>query len=395
MSRLAHDALLRPTDIVDSDLGVGLVYPLDERFHRLDLWLADQAGGVAATDQLSVLRQVAEAVAYAHGNRVVHRGLTPHAVSVRPLPGHPPAVLVGDWQSAGAAGGPAITGLSSSGVTGLMGAADSASPAASQVDAAMNLGSVDADRRLAGAFQAPEGVWKRDADRVRLDVFALGALAYFVLAGRPAAADRASLRERLNRDNGLDLAADLPQVPAPVRALVLEVTLGISGVSHALTRAVREVLLGADPPVALTERAQQALAKARDEQIATVHPGGTVITRDTGDVRWWTWAGYRANATLAATFSELTDGLQRFDDASIRLRTDLTPAMWKAATGDAAGRLCLPDVDDRALAGLKFSEALPERLATATLAARLADLDSAVTVLGEPVRFVLGHDPEH
>ena len=67
--------------------------------------------------------------------------------------------------------------------------------------------------------------------------------------------------------------------------------------------------------------------------------------------------------------------------------------MWKAATADAGGRLCLPDVDDRALAGLKFSEALPERLATATLATGLADVDSAVTVLAEPVRFVAGHDP--
>lgn len=42
--------------------------------------------------------------------------------------------------------------------------------------------------------------------------------------------------------------------------------------------------------------------------------------------------------------------------------------MWKACTGDAAERLCLPEVDDRALSGLKFSEALPARLATATLA---------------------------
>ena len=80
------------------------------------------------------------------------------------------------------------------------------------------------DRRLAEAFQAPEGVWNRDADRVRLDVFALGALAYYLLAGRPAAADRAALRERLRRDNGLDLAADLPQVPSAVRALVLDAT---------------------------------------------------------------------------------------------------------------------------------------------------------------------------
>ena len=65
---------------------------------------------------------------------------------------------------------------------------------------------VDVDRRLAEAFQAPEGVWNKDAERIRLDVFALGALAYYVLAGRPAAADRAALRERLHRDNGLDLA---------------------------------------------------------------------------------------------------------------------------------------------------------------------------------------------
>ena len=66
--------------------------------------------------------------------------------------------------------------------------------------------------------------------------------------------------------------------------------------------------------------------------------------------------------------------------------------MWKAATGDAADRLCLPEIDERALAGLKFSEALPTRLATATLAARLADLTSAATVLGESVRFTLAEN---
>ena len=220
MSRLANDRLLRPRDMVDSELGVGLVYTLDEQFQRLDLWLADHAGGVSAETQLRLLRQVAEAVAYAHGNRVVHRGLTPHAVWV-----HQPAdgglrVLVGDWRSAGTVAGTGPTGLSGSGVTGLMGASDGDG----QAGAAMRPGAVDVDRRLAEAFQAPEGVWNKDAERIRLDVFALGALAYYVLAGRPAAADRAALRERLHRDNGLDLAADLPQVPSAVRALVLEAT---------------------------------------------------------------------------------------------------------------------------------------------------------------------------
>lgn len=106
------------------------------------------------------------------------------------------------------------------------------------------------------------------------------------------------------------------------------------------------------------------------------------------DLRWWTWAGHRANATLAATLSDLTDGVQRFDDTSIRLRSDLTIELWRAGTADATRRLCLPEVDDRALEGLKFSEALPHRLAVATLAARLADLEGAAAVLSEQIRFV-------
>jgi serine/threonine protein kinase len=228
MSRLANDRLLRPRDMVDSELGVGLVYPLDDRFQRLDLWLADHAASLSAAEQLALLRQVAEAVAYAHGNRVVHRGLTPHAVSVRPLPDGKVRVLVGDWQSAGAVAGSVLTGLSGSGVTGLMGASDAteteARLRAGRPSLVMRPGAVDVDRRLVEAFQAPEGVWNRDADRIRLDVFALGALAYFVLAGRPAAADRAALRERLHREGGLDLAADLPQVPSAIRTLVLEAT---------------------------------------------------------------------------------------------------------------------------------------------------------------------------
>jgi ATP-dependent helicase Lhr and Lhr-like helicase len=162
-------------------------------------------------------------------------------------------------------------------------------------------------------------------------------------------------------------------------------TAGTSGASFALSRSVRDVLLGADPASALTHRARRVLAELRDDQRGSVHPAGTVISRERDDVRWWTWAGFRANATLAATLSELTDGRQRFTDTHLRMRADLTHTMWQTATSDAAERLCLPEVDHDALIGLKFSEALPERLATATLAARLADTDAAATVLAEHV----------
>ena len=130
MSRLSHDGLLRPTDMVDGDLGVGLVYPLDERFQRLDLWLAGQDGGIPVADQLSILRQVAEAVQYAHANRVVHRCLTPHAVWVRRLDDGSIRAVVGDWQSSGAT--TSVPRSADAGVTGLLGAGEQTGPPGGQ-----------------------------------------------------------------------------------------------------------------------------------------------------------------------------------------------------------------------------------------------------------------------
>ncbi|MEV4210038.1 DEAD/DEAH box helicase [Micromonospora sp. NPDC049662] len=165
---------------------------------------------------------------------------------------------------------------------------------------------------------------------------------------------------------------------------------GWAGLGFELSRAMREVLLGTDPPVKLTQRAAKRLAQEREERSALVHPGGNVILRDRhgDDLRWWTWAGFRANATLAATLTEVVDPVQRFDDCQVRLRTNLTREEWRKLLADAEQRLCLPEVNKKALDGLKFSEALPERLALATLASRLADLDGATAVLQEPTRFV-------
>jgi ATP-dependent Lhr-like helicase len=164
---------------------------------------------------------------------------------------------------------------------------------------------------------------------------------------------------------------------------------GVGGASFALSRAARDVLLGADPPASLTERARQVLAELREDRSHLVHPGGTVIGQRGVDLRWWTWAGYRANAALVATISDLADEKQSFDDFSIRLRTDLTREMWRADIAGRLERLCLPEIDERALAGLKFSAALPHHLAVTTLANRLADIDTAARVLTEPTRYTI------
>ncbi|MET7767445.1 DEAD/DEAH box helicase [Nocardia sp. NPDC005366] len=165
-------------------------------------------------------------------------------------------------------------------------------------------------------------------------------------------------------------------------------SLGVRGLSAELTRAMRAVLLGEDPDVSLTRRALIALAEQREHRAGTVAADATLITSESGTVRWWTWAGYRANATLAASFDGVADPDQRPGDLAVRLRDDLTPQMWQAVSRSLdPDRLALPTVDPRAVAGLKFSALLPEHLAAASVAARLADFSGARLALSDPTRW--------
>lgn len=166
---------------------------------------------------------------------------------------------------------------------------------------------------------------------------------------------------------------------------------GIRGLSFALSRAMRDVLAGIDPPVGLTRRGRSLLDDLRaTRDIDAAHTDGTVVERSGDAVRWWTWAGFRANATLAATLESVVDPVQRLNDFSIRLRADLTAEIWRDAIADQRGRdgnVVLPKADERAMRGLKFSDVLPQNMAAATVSARLADVDGAAQVLSEPIRF--------
>ncbi|MEV0436791.1 hypothetical protein [Nocardia sp. NPDC050413] len=164
-------------------------------------------------------------------------------------------------------------------------------------------------------------------------------------------------------------------------------SIGLRGLSFELTRAIRDTLLGADPPVALTKRARGQLDDIRATRAVNVVSGdSTVIEREGEAVRWWTWAGFRANATLAASLPTVVDPTQRPNDFSIRLRPDLSVGLWRDAVAERRGPrsvLVLPIADERAARGLKFSDVLPDHLAAATVSARLADVDGARQVLSE------------
>lgn len=208
-SRLAHAGVLGPIDFVDAELGVGLVYPFDESERALDLWLTEQTGKVRIDQQLSIIRQTGDALAYAHQNRLVHRGLSPRAVMVVDRAGNL-RVQVGDWQTIGSTG--ENTSSAPDGVTSLF-LADAPSD-----------GAREPDRWLHEAFSAPEGAFDPAANRVKVDVFGLGALAFYVLSGTPPARTRAELQERLRTQNGLDVSIERPEVSPAMREAILQAT---------------------------------------------------------------------------------------------------------------------------------------------------------------------------
>ncbi|MBF6301576.1 DEAD/DEAH box helicase [Nocardia amamiensis] len=163
------------------------------------------------------------------------------------------------------------------------------------------------------------------------------------------------------------------------------------GASFAITRAIREVLLGAHPSgVALTKRAAATLEDLRVVRADQVTDGAFVIARDDrNEWRWWTWAGSRANRTLAAWAPDLVPARQRIGAEALRLHSDLSVADIRSGLTQlrTARNRPLPEIDTNALQGLKFTAALPPHLARATLAARITDPATALAVLGERTRI--------
>lgn len=153
-----------------------------------------------------------------------------------------------------------------------------------------------------------------------------------------------------------------------------------------LCRGIRSVVAGADIPATLTRRGESELASMR-ERFWWAADGETAVVRDGNDVRWWTFAGLRANAQLAEQLGDLTRGTRSHDNLSIQL-TDGTSArdvgdrvrqMRDVAAAPFAWPESARDVRP------KFTECLPEGVARTMLAARAGDPRSLTVCLGENV----------
>lgn len=169
---------------------------------RLDSYL-DLFGDRLSTEaRLELVRQLAEAVQYAHQRSLYHRALSARSIYVSARDdGSQPVLRIIDWQTA-ARDFDTTTGTSSLGNSSVTGEhlADSS------------------EVYLAPDFDAPY------ADPVDLDVFGLGSLTYFLLTGSPPATQRSALIDRLRENQGLRPSAVADGVSDELDELVFEAT---------------------------------------------------------------------------------------------------------------------------------------------------------------------------
>jgi ATP-dependent Lhr-like helicase len=155
-----------------------------------------------------------------------------------------------------------------------------------------------------------------------------------------------------------------------------------------VARGIRTVLCGTSPTgVEFSARAHERLAEARADQW-WAQPDVTTIVRDlNGKTLWWTFAGWKANLSLAAVAATagLRNSVNHLDDLAISLDAEAEiEALRSALQGYDPTELALaPWITDDAIDGLKFAECLPHERATALVASRLADPDSVKIVQTE------------
>jgi ATP-dependent Lhr-like helicase len=156
---------------------------------------------------------------------------------------------------------------------------------------------------------------------------------------------------------------------------------------------MRTVLVEGADAGHLSARAQTRLAQLQEE-FAGVRPDRTLFERGGSDdrERWWTFAGGRANAALAAGLER--EGIHTFglDDLSIGIRGPVGYERFGAACEAMAADLPVADPDPRALEGLKFSECLPHAMGLAVLGARMADAPGVRSTLAEGTVMVASDD---
>ena len=162
------------------------------------------------------------------------------------------------------------------------------------------------------------------------------------------------------------------------------------GLSLALCQRIRTVLASRRYGPYLSNRASLRLSSVSQDRCVPAEVDSTVVTRSGRRWLWWTFGGSKANAMLASAIAERLDVPVDSDSFHVSCSGDVGREELEIVVTEILNLppgSMKPQVDEKALRGLKFADCVPKDLATNTLQVRLTDQVGFTAVANLPFRF--------
>ncbi|MCG7962843.1 MAG: BREX system serine/threonine kinase PglW [Candidatus Thiodiazotropha taylori] len=184
---IEHPGILHAREYQQHDQGPALVFEHDPSAVRLDHYITGLGTNqrLDILDALSLIRQIAEAVRFAHGQHLYHRALSPQSIYISAKGEGCFAVKIGNWSTANR----------------------SFESKSQHLTVLSHLSRMVQEE--SGPYLALEAHSAADSDAVYLDIFSLGAIAYLLFAGKPPAQNDLELQDKLSRGTGLQITDEL------------------------------------------------------------------------------------------------------------------------------------------------------------------------------------------
>ncbi|MDE8346400.1 MAG: BREX system serine/threonine kinase PglW [Acidocella sp.] len=200
LQTMEHRGVLRAMEFTHHELGPAIIFQHVPTAVRLDHYLIQQKDRITDDLRLSLIRQIAETISFAHGKHVVHRNLSPRAILVVHPESTNPQTIIANWQLGyrqAVAGGTAIT---------------------QEVTATVHVEKFAEESTK--VFMAPETFIDPDTLGEHHDIFSLGAICYQLFTDQLPAESPLALAEKLRTHRGLCVSAVLNGAPESLEFLV-------------------------------------------------------------------------------------------------------------------------------------------------------------------------------
>ena len=200
LQTLEHRGVLRAMDFTKHELGPAIIFQHIPTAIRLDHFLVQYKDKISNDTRLSLMRQIAETIDFAHGKHVVHRNLSPRNILVVQPDSANPKTVIMNWQ------------------LGYRQAEEGETFISKEVTATIHMDQfVEEPSKV---FMAPETFTDLDSLGEHHDIFSLGAVCYQLFTGQAPADSPVALAEKLRVNRGLLVSSVLNGAPESLEELV-------------------------------------------------------------------------------------------------------------------------------------------------------------------------------